>query len=309
MAQSRFGKFLLTDSGRSFCMYTTLTLGTGVFCINYLPNTIFLNKYKEIVQLYNNGLSVLVSDDLKKKFNKAIDLIGIPKEDRCQYKPFMVYGFDIYSIGTPFGKEGGLVGLPINFTYTNTESIDKFQIRLNDASVVWDTTEGKQLLESYVLSDNAQIYGIARELKMLESPKFLLDTFFRTASIFGCYILCVLFNRRMNLLQKPRSLRFMLYAIVGGFTFGNYALAKDFTQVHYEMKIDKFLKEKDPIFVEGGKEFYEKMLLRNRALRKLLGKSGESYYSVLGNENYLIRQKHIPIVHRKEFFESKQEVA
>lgn len=107
----------------------------------------------------------------------------------------------------------------------------------------------------------------------------------------------------MNLYSRPRSMRMVLYLFVTIFAFGNYCFLKDSTQMYYEQYVDEFLKEKDPIFAEGGQEYYEKMLQRNKALRKLLGKEGESRFSVLGNENFFIRQKHLPLLNRKEFFE------
>lgn len=99
-------------------------------------------------------------------------------------------------------------------------------------------------------------------------------------------------------------MRMALYVFITIFMFGNYCLLKDSTQIHYEQTIDEFLKGRDPIFVKGGKDYYEKMLQRNRALRKLLGKEGENRFSSLGNENFFIRQKHVPLLHRKQFFEA-----
>lgn len=96
-----------------------------------------------------------------------------------------------------------------------------------------------------------------------------------------------------------------MYGLVGLFGFGVYSFCKDYTQVQYDQSVDKELSEKNPIFVEGGKEFYEKSVSRNIALRKLMGRFGEKQYSALGNENFFIRQKCLPLVTRKSFFEEK----
>lgn len=110
-------------------------------------------------------------------------------------------------------------------------------------------------------------------------------------------------NEKFNFYAKPLGLRLALYSIVGVFGFGFYAMATDVSQVYYEGQIDKELKEKSELFIDGGKEYYSKLLERNKALRYLLGKEGERLYSVLGNDNYLLRQKHIPLVQRKTHFE------
>lgn len=80
-------------------------------------------------------------------------------------------------------------------------------------------------------------------------------------------------------------------------------MCKDALQGFYEEKVDRELKALNPVFAEGGKVFYEKLLERNKALRVLMGKEGESTYTVTGNENFFLRQKHLPLVQRKAFFE------
>lgn len=84
---------------------------------------------------------------------------------------------------------------------------------------------------------------------------------------------------------------------------GCYFMMKDVSQFTIEKRIDEALKKANPIFEEGGKEYYTKIIERNQALRKLLGKQGEIQYTALGNENHFLRIKHIPLVQRKEFFE------
>lgn len=160
-----------------------------------------------------------------------------------------------------------------------------------------------------MLSDKAKIYGIAREIKMTLTPKLLLDTFYQTFSVIMYYTLTNHFNTRLNLYTKPLALRVVMYILVGLFTYGNYSVVKDFTQIYYEEKVDIELKKKDKILAEGGKEFYEKLLQRNKALRKLMEKEGESLYSTEGNINYFFRRKHIPLIERKKFFEKVEEVA
>lgn len=39
-------------------------------------------------------------------------------------------GFDVFSTGTTYSKFGGIVGLPINFTYNDVNAIDKSAIQV-----------------------------------------------------------------------------------------------------------------------------------------------------------------------------------
>lgn len=66
--------------------------------------------------------------------------------------------------------------------------------------------------------------------------------------------------------------------------------------------------EKDSLFtptefIDTGIAFYDKLLKKNVALRNL---SGENIYTASGNENYMLRQKSLPLTIRKAFFEMKK---
>lgn len=171
--------------------------------------------------------------------------------------------------------------------------------------MLWETDEGKAFQDAIVLPEKAQLYAMAKEIKMGDSPKVLLHSLYTFAACLATYGFARRFNKSLNLYSRPSSVRFMMYALVGTFTVGFHSLATDFTQVHYEQKIDKELK-KNPVLAEGGREYYGKILARNIALRQLLGKEGESYFTACGNENFLIRTKRTPLVDRKMFFDLQE---
>lgn len=56
-------------------------------------------------------------------------------------------------------------------------------------------------------------------------------------------------------------------------------------------------------FIEAGIGFYDKLLKKNIACRQLSG--DETEYTALGNENFIFRQKRLPLTIRKTFFEEK----
>ncbi|CAH2238694.1 jg4368 [Pararge aegeria aegeria] len=90
-----------------------------------------------------------------------------------------------------------------------------------------------------------------------------------------------------------------------GNNLGTYFLMKDMTEVYYETSVDKKLCELGPDYIESGITFYDKLLQRNQALRELMGKEGEKKYTINGNENYTLRQPHVALVHRKQYFEHR----
>ncbi|XP_050303972.1 transmembrane protein 177 [Anthonomus grandis grandis] len=294
-----------SNSGRQVSFYLASFATCGTLLGNVLPHIGGVPYYVDFVRLYNKGFAVPVPDKLNQRFQRVLDLLKIDKDNKMRFIPFMACGFDMFSAGT-LGRFGIHIGLPVNFTYDNVENIDKSKIKLNEQSVIWESDAGKRLLNALIVPENGQLYAIAKEIKMRDSYKLFFDTFYATASVFLTYAGSVTLNQRLNLYSKPRSLRILGYCLIAFVNTANYVMLKDLTQHIYEEKIDKELKELSPIFAEGGKQFYTQILERNKALRVLMGKEGEAKYTVLGNENFLIRTKHLPLVQRKAYFEEQE---
>lgn len=96
----------------------------------------------------------------------------------------------------------------------------------------------------------------------------------------------------------------MLYSILGLFGLGLWSFMKDYNQVSTDAEIDQRLATMGPQLVAAGASFYDKHLKKNIALRELIG---NDVYTALGNENYMIRQKSMPLTARKSFFLEKLE--
>lgn len=143
---------------------------------------------------------------------------------------------------------------------------------------------------------------MAKEIKICESFLHLIKSFTAPLCAGATYGISQYINNKYNFYAKPLGLRLCIYTMAALFAAGNYFFLTDFAQNYFEAKSDRELKAKDPQLAKGGAEYYSQILKRNIALRKLLGKDGESLYSALGNENYLFRQKHLPLVQRRDFF-------
>lgn len=175
--------------------------------------------------------------------------------------------------------------------------------QINYETVLWETQEADLFLESLILSEKAQLYGIAREIKMSQTLKLLYECIYSSLPVFAYYGVTNHFNRKLNLYVRPLALRLVLYALASVLAAGQYFVLKDFTQQYFEKEVDKELAEKNAIFVEGGRETYGKLMARNVALRELMGNAGKKAYTALGNEQTLIRQKHVPLSERRLFFD------
>ncbi|ENN79896.1 transmembrane protein 177 [Dendroctonus ponderosae] len=295
--------WFLTEKGQNASLFAATFSTTAVLMGHILPHTILLSKYKNFVRLYSKGIPVPVPDVLVKRFNKALDLLQIDEYEKPRFQPFMACGFDAISLGT-YGRFGVHVGIPVNFQFESEDSIDKSNILVNQNKVVWEMESGKQLLKALVMPEEAQLFAMAREIKMRDSLKFFIDTGYAFLACSLTYLGSTFLNKRFDLLNKPRQVRFLGYTIIALFNLGNYIMCTDLVQTMYEENVDAELKELDPIFAEGGRQFYSHILERNKALRDLMGKEGEAMFTVLGNENTLIRSKHLPIVQRLEYFQT-----
>lgn len=98
-------------------------------------------------------------------------------------------------------------------------------------------------------------------------------------------------------------MRCVLYSILGFFGFGIWSFLKDFTQVYYDTQVDKELCKAGPEMIDAGIRFYDKLLKKNIAIR---GLTGDDTYTVKGNENFLLRQKSLPLTVRKSYFEMRK---
>lgn len=90
-----------------------------------------------------------------------------------------------------------------------------------------------------------------------------------------------------------------MYSILGLFGTGIWSFMKDYNQVATDAEIDKKLATMGPQFVAAGASYYDKHLKKNIALRDLIG---DDTYTALGNENYMLRQKSMPLTARRSFF-------
>lgn len=178
-------------------------------------------------------------------------------------------------------------------------------MQVNQNNIDWTSETGQKLANALILPDNVQQFAICREILMTQNNKVQFESTYPFVSIFFVYTLTQYLNRRLNLYAAPTAIRGILYSIAGLFGLGTYFLLKDMTEVYYETDVDKKLCALGPEYVKAGAIFYDKMLLRNQALRELMGKEGEKKYSKLGNENFFLRQPRLALVHRKQYFENQ----
>ncbi|RZC33071.1 hypothetical protein BDFB_011625, partial [Asbolus verrucosus] len=168
---NRLSAWLVTEVGQKFAYFAAGTVTTGVLCAHILPHTIFLDKYQDFMRLYKKGFAVTLPQNVHERFQKTLDLLQVDSQDKHLFKPFAAYGFDIFSAGSSYSKFGVIVGIPANFLYEDESSVDKHAIKIRQETIPWELDEGKLLQKSLLLSEKAQMYAMAREIKYRDTPK------------------------------------------------------------------------------------------------------------------------------------------
>ncbi|XP_055839299.1 transmembrane protein 177 [Episyrphus balteatus] len=294
--------YFTTPFGRKLVFFAAGTTTVGLFLGNFLPHTFLLNKYQEFVQCYKDGIVRRVPDVIEARLEKAMNILDVAPYERRILKPFVVYGFDMFTAGSTKSKYGGLIGIPTNYSYTSIDTIDRSEIRFRNEQIKWGSESGQMLQEALVLTEDEQIFGMCKAILQLQTQRVMLNAVFPSVSFMAVYSVGNYLNHKLNLLAKPLSLRLMMYTFLGLFGVGSWSFMKDYNQVLYDTSSDKKLSALGPEFVDAGVRYYDKLLKKNMALRALIG---DDTYTSKGNENFYLRQKSLPLTIHKAFFEEE----
>ena len=237
-------------------------------------------------------------------FYEVLDDLRLDENQKIALRPFTVTGFNTFQAGIPNKFIGSIIGIPTNYTYKDKFAIDTSQIRIgyNQDSLNIHHPATQDLIESLVLSDEAKKFGIAREIVMSEKnlPMYYgyEALFLGSVSPFAIDYMAT----KLNLYSKPLPVPILFYGASGLIVLTVWLQIRDILHTYFEKQVDKELALLGQDYVRGGKEFYDKLLKRNVALRTLLGIQGAKMFNRDGDEIFFIRQKRTPITYRKKFF-------
>ncbi|EFN75429.1 transmembrane protein 177 [Harpegnathos saltator] len=282
-------------------------LGVTATAVGYYailtPHTVFLNRYKSIMARYQSYIEVPLSPYIHRTIQQVMDDLKLPQNIQKVIKPFSVHGLDVFQMGTLNAKYGARLGIPVNFCSTTEELHDKLQIK--DEPINWSQEEAKALLNSLILSEGAKKFAIAREVLRIQAEEPCFNSFGLAVIIAVLWILYNTITLRFQLRDRNVTLCRSLYlsfTLLGAIIWIGI---KDYHSYSLDSEHDRTLCALGAEYVKGGQEFYEKMLMRNKALWYLLEEDGKKGFTSNGNERTFLRQKHIPITYRRDFFNSQ----
>jgi len=249
------------------------------------------------------GKEIPLGFKIKQRIQEVMNDLKLSDDIRNVIQPFSVFGLDLFHAGTLNNKYGAILGIPANFTNTIEQLYKKMQVK--EQPIDWTRQDAQNLLNGAILSESAQKFAIACEILRIQAEEPYFNSYLLALIIAILWTLYNAITYKFKLRGQNVVLCRTLYSsftILGAISwFG----IKDYRSYYLDKKDDEALCNLGAEYVKGGQEFFEKTLIRNRALRSLLGEEGKRIYTAYGNEKIFLRQKHLPLSHRKDFFDSR----
>lgn len=232
-----------------------------------------------------------------------MDDLKLSQDRKEKLQLFNACDSDIHSAGSLRSRFGALVGIPMNFAYEKIDVIKNIDLFLNNKPIDFSKQVSKYYLNSLILSENAQKFAMAREIILLQrNPGYVfLQLIFHivaAALLYAAIYKKLKFDRRKKL--YTHLFTFVCYSL----TILTWFPTINFINYESDRHVDLLVSKLGPEYIQGGKEFYGKLLNRNIALRTLLGDEGKKLFTINGDRTHFLIKNGAPILDRKNFFDS-----
>ncbi|XP_051937489.1 transmembrane protein 177 [Hippocampus zosterae] len=274
----------------------------GIFAANMFYHVFPDVSYRQLYQAWYKGEPVTLSDKLEDLFQQVLkDYSGSSSKN---FSAFASFGFHPVSAGVPWLPAGAQIGIPANFNSTDDDrsGITNRTIFINGKAVEWDSEMGTALKDSLVFSLQAQKFAIAREVARLQSGAPIVSAAVAPFCLGGVWVYSVVLKQVFSLHAGPALLRGAVNLVALGLGAVSYFLTLDAVTQWSDYWSDRRAAGVSRDYANGGVEFYDKILSRNKTLRALMGKKGEEMYAPSGNlfPANILQLKHTPYTSRRE---------
>lgn len=153
-----------------------------------------------------------------------------------------------------------------------------------------------------MFSPGAQKFAIARELLRLQSGGPVVSAAVAPLCLGGTWVYSVALKQMFGIYGQPLLFRAAANLLALGLGAVSYFMASDAVSQWIDYNSDRQAAKVSRDYAEGGVEFYDKILSRNRTLRSLMGQKGKDMYTPSGNlfPAHLLQLKHVPYTARRE---------
>lgn len=229
--------------------------------------------YRPVMEAYKSGQKVKLGESQIQEFE------DVCRDLEVETKPFHLFvtsRWDLKVKGLQFFPSGVHFGIPVLFVDKPELQNSKFAAKLK---VNMDSEEGKAFKDSIQLSQKARKFALAKEVIYSKKHYAAYPLLLAPGAVIGGFV-------STFALQVTASI-FPLYItgfLVGSVFYVTYRYLLGVLNERHDLKTDDIVAQLGENYAEGGLEFYEKTLQRNKALRKLLGSKGEALYTYYGND-------------------------
>lgn len=162
---------------------------------------------------------------------------------------------------------------------------------------------GQQFVKSLIFSERAKKYSIARELLLTDNHRILIKSVLSSVLLIPMYALG--YYVYDGLPPKPARTRALAIVLLSNIGVILWLLIRTATENFYQKKADEKVCDIGEEYIKGGIEYYETLIQRNLALRKILP-DGENMYSKQGNQiEFISELSELPLTYRKKYLENR----
>ncbi|XP_077436196.1 transmembrane protein 177 [Vanacampus margaritifer] len=275
---------------------------SGIFAANMFYHVFPDVSYRQLYQAWHKGEPVTLSDKLDDLFQQVLKEYRVSSSKN--FSAFASFGFHPVSAGVPWLPAGAQIGIPANFNSLADDhsGITNRTIFINGKTVEWDSEMGTALKDSLVFSLQAQKFALAREVARLQSGTPIVSAAVAPVCLGGVWVYSVVLKQVFSLHAGPPLLRGAVNLVALGLGTVSYFLTSDALAQWSDYSSDRRAAGVSRDYAEGGVEFYDKILSRNKTLRALMGQKGKEMYAPSGNlfPANILSLKHTPYTSRRE---------
>lgn len=214
----------------------------------------------------------------------------IPNDRKLAYNFFASCGdepinFGYSTVGRSLKLANCWIGLPFYFQYDSLKDVKTEEIAVFlDDSVPWTSKNGKKLIDSLVLSENAKKFAIMRQIYFADSHGLTFHSMnliltFGVYRAMSKYISSKLKHKQVVPIV-PMAIAKLIQVVACASIF---FFVRNIIRHGLDAASDLRSLEHGDEYYEGAIEFYSKTIQRNKAFAFFLGNEGKNYFTPAGD--------------------------
>lgn len=278
-------------------------LATGLY---FVPHTIGLEKARYYLAIYRKRKEIPIHKNVLKRLKEVMEDLKLTEDEKNKIKPFSSIGYDTLHLGTTYLSYGAILGIGSNLEYIDISKINLEGITVLGDPIDWSRSDAQEFVRSCTFSPEAQKYLFAREVLKIKSRNLLYEILFIDTSVFLVLCYNLMQSRFMPAQKYSLSARMGMRGVSVFLGYFIWGILYDMYDRTINNKNDETIANLGPMYVKGGKEYYEKCLARNFSFRTLLP-MGYLYVKKNGESRTVFRWKTPVFSDRIKYFTSKLE--